>query len=120
MQVHAQQAGAGFLAHIATGGDENVRQLFSGQGHGGTAKGGDPALSQGGADPVHAAYRAVGKITAPAAAVWQGALRSGAGAHRFHAENGSRHQCADEARGTPSFGLSCDTFLTEKVRRKAH
>ena len=67
LQVHAQQAGASLLAHIVTGGDKNIRQLFSGQGHGGTAKGGDPALSQGGADPIHTAYRAVGKITAPAA-----------------------------------------------------
>ena len=40
----------------------------------------------------------------------EGALRSGACAHRFHAENGSRHQCADEACGTSSFGLSVATI----------
>ena len=38
--------------------------------------------------------------------IWQ---RTGACAHWFHAENGSRYQCADEARGTPPFGLSLAT-----------
>ena len=50
----------------------------------------------------------------------QGALRSGACAAGQHPAHGRRYQLPAEAGGVAPLGLPCDTFLTEKVRRKAH